>query len=103
MTLVGWSRVMGGGTRGASVNPAVSCPVTSAGAADAPPDFVLCAVAGAATSTSPIYKASPKRKKFTTPRLCQDRVLFVMLSSFPGVCKAQLWFYVGREQGECHP
>src|SRR5207245_1784146 len=58
MTLVGWLRVMGGGTRGASVNTAVSCPVTSAGAAGTPPGFVVCAVVWASTITSPSAPSS---------------------------------------------
>src|SRR6266849_4469943 len=98
MTLVGWLRVMGGGTRGASVNTAVSCPVTSAGAAGTPPGFVVCAVAEASTITSPRNKTSPRRKRCATPRLYQDSVLCFMLSSFLVVCKAQLWLYAGSKE-----
>src|SRR5262245_12561494 len=73
---------MGGGTSGASVNTAISCPVTSALAAGAPPGFVLCALVEASPITSPTSKTSPRRNTLPPPRLLQARVLFCISSSF---------------------
>src|SRR5690349_802159 len=103
MPVVGWARVRGEGSRGASVSTAVACPGTAAGAAGAPPGCGLCAVLGASPIASPRDTTSLRHTRGATPRLRQERVLFVMPSSCPMVGKAPRWLWADRKQGECHP